>query len=245
MSRYAARHAARKAQPAWRSAGAHARSARWGPPSGAVLGLAALGAVAGIAVAPAAAPEGAAATSLRAVAAAAADAPDTARVASYDGALQPNAWYCGPAATRIALTAHGHGPTFDDIARDLGTTRSGTASIFEVTRVLNHVYGYERYESVELSQRAVTGRQLKKMRNDVVRAINDGDPVVANIIGTVTDTVGEVHSYEGGHYVTITGYADEGRTVTVTDPADRVGGNEYQVPLPVMAGWVGSRGYTA
>jgi len=69
--------------------------------------------------------------------------------------------------------------------------------------------------------------------------------VVANIIGTVTDTAGEVHSYNGGHYVTVTGYADGGRTITVTDPADRVGSNEYQVPLRVMADWISSRGYTA
>lgn len=173
------------------------------------------------------------------------DVPDVAKIADYDGALQPNAYYCGPAATRIALSAHGHRPSFEDLARALGTTPSGTASIFEVTRVLNGVYGEARYESVELSHRGAHGRQIKKLRSDVINAINEGDPVVANIIGTVTDAAGELHSYNGGHYVTITGYAEGGRTITVTDPADRVGSNEYQVPVRVMADWISSRGYTA
>jgi hypothetical protein len=171
--------------------------------------------------------------------------PDAAKIPSYEALLQPNAYYCGPAATRIALTAHGYRPSFDDLARALGTTPAGTASIFEVTRVLNDVHGYERYESVELSHRGATGAQVKRLRHDVMKAINEGDPVVANVIGTITDTAGEVHSYNGGHYVTITGYSDQGRMITVTDPADRVGSNEYQVPVRVMADWISSRGYTA
>ncbi|MBX6749319.1 MAG: C39 family peptidase [Micromonosporaceae bacterium] len=171
--------------------------------------------------------------------------PTAAKIPSYEALLQPNAFYCGPAATRIALTAHGYGPSFDDLARALGTTPAGTASIFEVTRVLNDVYGYERYVSVELSHRGATDAQVEKLRDDVMKAINRGDPVVANIIGTVTDTAGEVHSYNGGHYVTITGYSDQGEIITVADPADRVGSNEYQVPLRVMADWISSRGYSA
>lgn len=215
----------------------------------AALGLAALGAIVGLAT-PAAA---VAAAPNRAVAPGdtpfskptSADRPAAAKVPGYEGALQPNAYYCGPAATRIALTAHGHRPSFDELAWQLGTTPAGTASIFEVTRVLNAVHGADRYESVELAQRGATGRQVKKLRSDVMKAINDGDPVVANIIGTITDTAGEVHSYNGGHYVTITGYDDNGWILTVTDPADRVGSNEYQVPLRRMADWISSRGYSA
>jgi len=174
-----------------------------------------------------------------------ADAPPASgKVASYVGALQPNAFYCGPAATRIALSAHGVLPSFDDLAVALGTTQSGTASIFEVTRVLNGIYGEDRYTSVEMSNRTVAAKQVKKMRSDVISGINQGDPIVANVKGTVTDTAGEVHSYNGGHYVTITGYANSGDLVTVTDPADAVGSNEYQVPIRVMADWVATRGYT-
>jgi len=171
--------------------------------------------------------------------------PATMQLAGYVGALQPNGWYCGPAATRIALSAHGIVPSFDDIAAALGTTRNGTASIFEVSRVLNNIYGWQRYTSVEVPGGDITGNQVKSLREDVVTAINDGDPVVANIKGTITDFAGEVHSYPGGHYVTITGYSDNGDTVTVTDPADRVGSNEYQVSAATMLWWTASRGYTA
>jgi hypothetical protein len=171
--------------------------------------------------------------------------PPVGKVATYVGALQPNGWYCGPAAARIALSAHGILPSFDDLANDLGTTMAGTSSIFDVTRVLNYNYGYERYQSVEIPVDSATAEQVEKLRTDVVATVHEGDIVVANIVGTITDTAGEIHSYDGGHYVTITGYADAGATVTVTDPADRVGGNEYQVPIGVMADWIAARGYAA
>src|SRR5262245_28628809 len=48
-----------------------------------------------------------------------ATAPAAAKVASYVGALQPNGWYCGPAATRIAFSAHGDLPSFDELAAAL------------------------------------------------------------------------------------------------------------------------------
>jgi hypothetical protein len=60
-----------------------------------------------------------------------------------------------------------------------------------------------------------------------------------------TDLNGERHSYPGGHYLTVTGYSDEGRVVTITDPADRVGSNEYQLPTEYLANWIAGRGYSA
>ena len=55
---------------------------------------------------------------------------------------------------------------------------------------------------------------------------------MANIAGTVTDTAGERHSYEGGHYLTITGYTDDGRLVTHRRLVPTsVGSNEYQLPI--------------
>ncbi len=196
----------------------------------ALLGLAALGVGGAIVMSPstAHADEGAA----------------ESKIASYDGALQPNGYYCGPAATRIALSAHGQPPTFDALAGKLGTTTSGTNSINDITRVLNdHVGG--RYQSVEISDSKASPEQTEKLRTDVVTAITEGDPVVANIAGTATDTAGDPHSYAGGHYLTVTGYSDEGRTVTITDPADRVGSNEYQLPVDKLANWIATRGYSA
>jgi peptidase C39-like protein len=167
--------------------------------------------------------------------------PPAGKQLDVNGALQPNGYYCGPAASRIALSAHGTPPTFDALAQDMGTTTAGTQSIDDITRVLNqHDNGYE---SVKLDQ-AVTPEQTETLRHDVVDAINDGDPVVANIVGQVHDTSGDLHRYAGGHYLTITGYDDDGRTVTITDPADRKGDNTYQLSIDDMAGWMATRGYS-
>jgi hypothetical protein len=83
------------------------------------------------------------------------------------------------------------------------------------------------------------------MRTDVRAAVNDGDVVVVNIVGQVTDQAGEKHRYAGGHYVTVTGYTDDANTVTITDPADRKGSNEYQLPIDQLADWTATRGYTS
>jgi hypothetical protein len=199
-----------------------------------MLGLAAVGAAGVVALSPTAAHAADTASS----------GPGANKVTDYDGALQPNGYYCAPAATRIALSAHGHTPGFGDLATDLHTTVAGTDSINDVTRVMNYNLG-GGYHSVEISGGKATPEQVERLRTDVVASINHGDPVVANIVGTVSDTIGEAHSYNGGHYLTITGYTEDGRLISITDPADRVGGNEYQVPLDRMADWMATRGYSA
>jgi hypothetical protein len=200
----------------------------------ALLGLAALGVGGAIAMSPTAAH------------AADGTAPAAAsKVANYDPALQPNGYYCGPAATRIALTGLGQAPSFDEIAGKLGTTPAGTNSINDITRVLNEYTGGGKYQSVEIPGSKATPEQTEKLRTDVVAAINSGEPVVANIAGTVTDTAGESHSYKGGHYLTITGYTEDGRLVSIADSWDKKGSNEYQLPVETMANWTASRGYAA
>jgi hypothetical protein len=210
----------------------------------ALLGVAGIGAAGAIALGPAGAANAAEPTTPTTTAVAAATAqPDQASIA-VNGALQPNGYYCGPAATRIALSAHGQPPTFDKLATELGTTPDGTKSIDDITRVLNDRTG-GHYASVKLDGDTISPEQTDKLRTDVMASINDGDPVVANIVGQVHDNDGATHRYAGGHYVTITGYSDNGHTVKVTDPADRQGSNEYQLPVDDMAGWMTTRGYTS
>jgi hypothetical protein len=209
----------------------------------ALLGLAGLGTAGALALGPATGAHAAEPT-IPNVPANAATAPEQASIDSYDGALQPNGYYCGPAATRIALSAHGQPPSFDTLAKDLGTTRDGTKSIDDITRVLNQHTG-GRYTAVKIDNPTVTKEQTDQLRTDIMAAINDGDPVVSNIVGQVTDTNGEKHRYAGGHYLTITGYTDNGNTVTITDPADRKGSNEYQLPIDTLAQWIATRGYAS
>ena len=87
----------------------------------------------------------------------------------------------------------------------------------------------------------LSGSSPATLRTDVMAAVGAGDPVVANIVGEVTDSDGERHRYAGGHYVTITGYADDGHTVTITDPADRKGANTYQLTIDQTADWMATQ----
>jgi Peptidase_C39 like family len=218
--------------------------------NGALLGIAGLGAAGTIALsghAAHAADPNPATIGVPAAVAAPAPAPAMPAQASlehYVGALQPNGYYCGPAATRIALSAHGTPPTFDSLASELGTTTAGTNSIDDITRVLDAHQGEGRYTSTHLDAQ-VSDQQTEQLRTDVMKTVNDGDAVVANIAGKVTDTAGENHAYMGGHYLTITGYTDDGHTVTVTDPADKIGSNNYQLPINTMANWMTNHGYSS
>jgi hypothetical protein len=171
--------------------------------------------------------------------------PPGEKALSYDYKRQPNFFYCGPAATRIALTAIGKTPSQDDVAHRLHTTTDGTNSAVETTRVLNSVGGDHFYKTHEISGKKATGPQMDELRTSVVHAVSNNHAVVANIAGTVTDTSGDTHSYEGGHYLTIVGYGNGGMTVKIADPADTKGNGSYWVHADTMANWIATRGYSA
>ncbi|MEU5567395.1 C39 family peptidase, partial [Micromonospora musae] len=71
----------------------------------------------------------------------------------------------------------------------------------------------------------------------------DGHAVVANIAGTSTDTDGNTHSYEGGHYISVIGYRDGGNTVTIADSADPNMAS-YRISVEHLADWIATRGYS-
>ena len=64
--------------------------------------------------------------------------------------LQTTYYFCGPSATRVALSAKGKVYSESKIARMLGTTQSGTNSAYDITRVLNKELGKNRYRTVEI-----------------------------------------------------------------------------------------------
>ena len=236
---------------------------RWlSPPSLALAGLAATGFIAGIAgpahAASAAAPvahsvstaSSAPASATHAAAPAkgqpGAPAPvPSAKALHHSFQLQSTGWYCGPSATRVALSAQGKTFTQDQVATMLGTTQDGTPSAKDVTRVLNQQLGQGKYHMVEISSAKASKAQVDQLKADVVAAINAGKPVVANIAGTVTDDNGDVHSYEGGHYLPIVGYSNGGQTVKIADSADTVGSPYYDISTDKVANWIATRGYAA
>ncbi|NJC74050.1 C39 family peptidase [Planosporangium thailandense] len=177
-------------------------------------------------------------------AAPAAPAAPSSKVLDYQFQLQPNYYYCGPAATRIALSGSGHILSFDEIAGMLGTTTSGTNSAYDTTRVLNQVNGNNAYQTREIPSYPATPAQMDQLQADVVRAITSGRIIVANIAGYTTDEDGGFHDYSGGHYLTIVGYKDDGRTVKIADPANPNGDGTYWLSTIKMANWISQRGYS-
>jgi succinyl-CoA synthetase alpha subunit len=158
---------------------------------------------------------------------------------------QPNFYYCGPAATRIALTGQGQTPSQDDVAKQLGTTTDGTNSAEDTTRVLNADTKTDVYKTKSIPGPKASPEEADRLRADVKNAVDTGRPVVANIAGTVTDVDGNAHSFGGGHYLTIVGYENDGQTVKIADPANVNGQNAYSVATTDMANWIATRGYSA
>ncbi|WP_319464267.1 C39 family peptidase [Micromonospora sp. RTP1Z1] len=156
---------------------------------------------------------------------------------------QPNFYYCGPAATRNALSVQGKNINVDAMAKEMGTTENGTNSVNDITPVLNKETGKDVYHSVELKNPKADDTQTDTLRTDIVRTVDDGRAVVANIAGTAVDTDGNTHSFEGGHYISVVGYRDNGHTVTIADSADPNTAS-YRISVDNLADWIATRGYT-
>ncbi|MEU9829255.1 C39 family peptidase [Micromonospora chersina] len=156
---------------------------------------------------------------------------------------QPNFYYCGPAATRNAISVLGKNIDVDAMAKEMGTTEAGTNSINDITPVLNKETG-KHYRSVEIRDGKADDKQTDTLRADIVRTVDDGRAVVANIAGTATDTDGNTHSFEGGHYISVVGYRDNGKTVTIADSADPNMAS-YRMSVDNLADWIATRGYSA
>ncbi|KKJ99202.1 C39 family peptidase, partial [Micromonospora sp. HK10] len=129
--------------------------------------------------------------------------------------------------------------------KEMGTTEAGTNSINDITPVLNKETGAkDAYKSVEISTPKADDKQTDKLRADVVKTVDAGRAVVANIAGTATDTDGNTHSFEGGHYISVVGYRDNGHTVTIADSANPNTAS-YRMSVDNLADWIATRGYSA
>jgi hypothetical protein len=155
---------------------------------------------------------------------------------------QPNFYYCGPAATRNALSADGKNIGMDDLARQMGTTEAGTNSATDITAALNKISG-KQYTTTEISDARASDAQKAKLRTDIVDALNNDRAVVANVAGTATDTDGVSHSYQGGHYIAVHGYRDGGQQVKIADSANPDSAS-YWITTDNLADWIATRGYS-
>jgi len=162
-------------------------------------------------------------------------------------AYQPQStfFYCGPAATRIVASAQGHDLSQDDVAGKLGTTVNGTPSAVDTTRVLNDILGGNTYHTTSIPDRQPNQAQADQVQVDVMRTLNGGRGVVANIAGATTDVTGATHDFPGGHYVAVVAYHDQGGTVEISDPADVNGADSYWISTTNLTNWMATRGYSS
>jgi hypothetical protein len=158
---------------------------------------------------------------------------------------QSTFFYCGPAATRIVASAGGHELSQDDTANQLGTTVNGTPSAVDTTRVLNNVFGAGTYHTTSIPDHKPTQQQAEQVQADVMQTLNKGRAIVANIAGTTTDVTGAQHQFDGGHYVAVVGYHDQGGTVEISDPADVNGASDYWISTSNLTQWMATRGYSS
>ncbi|MBV1855563.1 C39 family peptidase [Catellatospora tritici] len=171
--------------------------------------------------------------------------PASAGELGYEFQWQQNGYYCGPAATRIALTARGYYYTQDYIASQLGTTTNGTNSAADTTRVLNSLGGTGFYETKWIPGNSATQAEINRLQWDVVYDIDRNYPLVVNVVGSAMDTDGDWHTYSGGHYLAVTGYSNDGWTVKIADSADANGYGWYWMSTDRLAHWIALRGYSA
>ncbi|NJP35806.1 C39 family peptidase [Micromonospora sp. HSS6-12] len=208
-----------------------------------VAGMACLGAVAAGPAMAAQAGSGSAAAPIAAVQEA--DKRSANSVRDYTFQAQPNIYYCGPASTRIALSAKGKIKSQDELADKLGTTFAGTASAFDITRVLNSELGEDVYETGEIPNDTASEDEVQRLESDLRKAVDENRIPVVNVIGSATDADGTARSFPVGHYLTVVGYEDDGNKVKLADPWQPVGDGTYWIAVDELANWAASRGYSA
>jgi len=165
---------------------------------------------------------------------------------------QQTGYWCGPGATRMALSARMmNPPSQQELASYLGTTTDGTDNIGLVAGALNHYLGVSFYQSKDMYD-PPTAAQQDGLKHDILVRIGDqGYPLVANVVSGWRPS-----GYPSGtiyHYVAIIGYDQDGDRVLVADPAgDGAGGSSwtavprtYWVSIIDLGIWIGGKGYAS
>lgn len=159
--------------------------------------------------------------------------------------VQETGYWCGPAATRHALSARmANPPTQAQLAQQLPTTTNGTDWIGQITRTLNQRLGVNRYVTVEMPDDPPTQAQRDRLWNDVVTSIDNNYPVVANIVAPPSNhPPGYPSNQTIYHYFAVTGYNPETRQVYIADSANFGGNQQYWLSFDQLATLIPPKGY--
>ncbi|MEC3981778.1 C39 family peptidase [Amycolatopsis sp. H20-H5] len=160
--------------------------------------------------------------------------------------VQNTGYWCGPAATRIAISARtGNVPSQATLASQLGTTTNGTDYIGQVTGVLNGDLGSSWYETKNMPSDPPTQAQRDLLWRDIVLDVNNGYAVVANIVAPADNHPPGYPNYTIYHYFTVIGYDSSDMTVKIADPASFGGNQIYWLTFNQLSTLIPPKGYSA
>ena len=168
------------------------------------------------------------------------------KVLSIQYQVQQTGYWCGPAATRIALSARIQPPSQGALAAQLGTTWNGTDYIGQITGVLNAHLGAGRYQTRNIPNDPPTADQKNQLWLDLVRGIDNNYPIVANIVAPPNNhPPGYPNNETIFHYFALIGYNRATRQVFIADSANFGGHQLYWLPFDQLASLIPPKGYSA
>ena len=170
---------------------------------------------------------------------------DPWRVLDVAYEVQSTSYWCGPTATKMALSARITPPSQQTLANQLPTSTNGTDWIGQVTRVLNNHLGTGWYETKEMPNDPPTQAQRDLLWRDVVLDIDNNYPIVANIVAPANNHPPGYPNYTIYHYFTVIGYDSSDMTVLIADPAGFAPTATYWLTFNQLATLIPPKGYSA
>lgn len=160
--------------------------------------------------------------------------------------VQEKTYWCGPAATRMTLSARmSDPPTQAQLARELPTDEDGTDWIGQITVVLNKYLGPDRYKTVEMPNDPPTAEQRDQLWRDIVNSIDRGYPVVTNIWAPPHNHPPGYPNRYVKHYFLVNGYDESTSRVFISDSANFSGNKQYWLSFAQLATLIPPKGYSA
>ncbi|HEY5923233.1 MAG TPA: C39 family peptidase [Kofleriaceae bacterium] len=171
---------------------------------------------------------------------------DNEKVLDHDYQVQQTSYWCGPAATRVALSVRMTPPSQQTLANELGTTTNGTDWIGQITQVLNNRLGGAHYATTEMPNDPPTAAQRERLWQDVLRTIDADHAVVANIVAPPgNQPPGYPSNQTIYHYFAVVGYRRDEREVYIADSANFGGNQRYWLTFDQLATLIPPKGYSA
>ncbi|MGH8877698.1 MAG: C39 family peptidase [Stackebrandtia sp.] len=168
------------------------------------------------------------------------------KVLEIEYQVQETGYWCGPAATRIALSARVAPPSQATLAAELGTHEGGTDHISQVTTVMNARIDAGEYFTREMPNDPPSQEQIDQLWADVTKDIDDGYAVVANIVAPPgNQPPGYPPDQTIYHYFSVIGYDSDKNTVLIGDSASFSGNQIYWLNFSQLASLIPPKGYAA